>query len=189
MRIFCSVQWKMGGKRDQMAVFELAAAGFGVGLAAVGGDHVGRGPIVAVGEQDPLSEDRCFQRLAGLAVHLPGRRRPAGWLPVTAICRQADYVRAIDVSSSYWRSERRKHRGNEHDHVQCVPRLRLARTSLQAGTLSPEVCNRRPFVWSRRGRQTLWMSRLDSVPSEMVAVTLILAPLRRSRSPAVVRPW
>jgi hypothetical protein len=43
MRIFCSVQWKMGGKRDQMAVFELAATGFGVGLGAVGGDHVGRG--------------------------------------------------------------------------------------------------------------------------------------------------
>jgi hypothetical protein len=65
-------------------------------------------------------------------------------LPVTAICRQADHVRAIDVSSSYWRSERRKHRVNENDHVQWVPRLRLARTSLQAGTLPPEVCKTAP---------------------------------------------
>jgi hypothetical protein len=75
--IFCSAQWNMG-ERDQMAVSALAATGFGVGLGAVGGDHLGCGPVVAVGEQDPLSEDLCFQRTAGLAVQAETGRVPAG---------------------------------------------------------------------------------------------------------------
>jgi len=52
-------------------VFELAEAGFGVGLGAVGGDHLGHRPVVAVGEQDPLAEDLGFQGPAG-ASGVPG---------------------------------------------------------------------------------------------------------------------
>jgi hypothetical protein len=58
-----------------MAVLQLAATGFGAGRGAVGGDHVGHGPIVAIGEQDPLSEDLCFRRPVGLAADLPRRRK------------------------------------------------------------------------------------------------------------------
>jgi len=64
------------GERGQMAASALAATGFGVSLGAVGGDHLGCRPVVAVGEQDPLSEDLCFQRMAGLAVQArPGACR------------------------------------------------------------------------------------------------------------------
>ena len=57
------------GERDHVAVFELAEAGFGVGLGAVGGDHLGYGPVVAVGEQDPFAEDLRLPAPGG-----PGRR-------------------------------------------------------------------------------------------------------------------
>ena len=66
------------GERHDVAVFELAEAGFGVGLGAVGGDHLGHGPVVAVGEQDPLAEDLGFQGVAGLAVD--AATTGAGWL-------------------------------------------------------------------------------------------------------------
>ena len=67
-----------------MPVFELAEAGFGVGLGAVGGDHLTGGPVVAVGEQDPLAEDLGFQGLAGLAVDSPA---PPGRLVVILSAR------------------------------------------------------------------------------------------------------
>ena len=65
---------------DDAGVLELAEAGFGVGLGAVGGDDLGGGPVVAVGEQDPLAEVLGFQGLAGLLVGVPGQAeasRPA----------------------------------------------------------------------------------------------------------------
>jgi len=40
-------------------------AGSTLGLRAVGGDHVGDGPVVAVGEQDPFAEQALFQPAAG----------------------------------------------------------------------------------------------------------------------------
>jgi hypothetical protein len=58
-----------------VAVFELAETGFGVGLGAVGGDHLGRGPVAAVGEQDPLAKDLVLQRAAGGGAGAEGDRQ------------------------------------------------------------------------------------------------------------------
>jgi RimJ/RimL family protein N-acetyltransferase len=47
-------------------------------LRAVGGDHLGGGPVVAVGEQDPLAEVLGLQGLAGLVVGVPGQPQAGG---------------------------------------------------------------------------------------------------------------
>jgi len=61
-----------GRERDDVGVFELAEAGLGVGLGAVGGDDVGDGPVLAVGDEDPFAEDLGFQRVAGDLIDLDG---------------------------------------------------------------------------------------------------------------------
>ena len=61
------------GEGDQVAVFELREAFFDVGLGAVGGDHVGGRPVVAVGEQDPFAEVFVFEVAVRGVVGAPGQ--------------------------------------------------------------------------------------------------------------------
>src|SRR6266536_3596613 len=67
-----------GAKRHHLGVLELAEPGFDLGLGAVGGHHLGGGPLVAVGEQDPLAEDAALQAPAGRLVGVP-RQAEGGW--------------------------------------------------------------------------------------------------------------
>jgi len=53
-----------------VGVFELVEAELGVGLGAVGGDHVGDRPVVAVGDQDLFAGYLGFQRVASVLVDL-----------------------------------------------------------------------------------------------------------------------
>ena len=62
-----------------MRVLELAEAELGVGLGAVGGDHVGHRPV-AVGEQDPLAEQARLEPGAGAGVGAPGQPQLGGRL-------------------------------------------------------------------------------------------------------------
>ncbi len=60
------------GEGDDLGVLELAESGLGVGLGAVAGDHLGRRPLVAAGDQDPLAEQLGRQFAAGGVVDGPG---------------------------------------------------------------------------------------------------------------------
>src|SRR6266700_3145396 len=66
------------GEGHHVRVFELAESGFGVGLGAVAGDHLGYRPVVAAGDQDPLAEQLGLQLAAGRLVHGPGQPQLAG---------------------------------------------------------------------------------------------------------------
>ena len=88
-----------------MGVFELAEAGFGVGLGAVGGDDLGGGPVVAVGEQDPLAEDLVFQAPGGRRGRCArsaeaGRVLPARVDVRTRLSQRGRQDRAISASTS-----------------------------------------------------------------------------------------
>jgi hypothetical protein len=48
------------GEADDFGVFELAEAGFDVGLASVAGDDVDDRPGVAVGDQEAFAEQLGF---------------------------------------------------------------------------------------------------------------------------------
>ena len=66
-------------------VFHLPEGGLGLGLGPVGGDDLGGGPVVVVGDQDVLAEDLFFQGGAGAGVDVPGEavvlRGISGQLP------------------------------------------------------------------------------------------------------------
>jgi len=55
---------------DQVGVFELSEAELGLGLGAVGSDHLGDRPVVPVGDQDAFAEDLGFQVDAGVLVEV-----------------------------------------------------------------------------------------------------------------------
>ncbi len=61
--------WAEGGGAR---VFHLPEGGLGLGLGPVGGDDLGGGPVVVVGDQDVLAEDLFFQGGAGGGVDVPG---------------------------------------------------------------------------------------------------------------------
>jgi hypothetical protein len=61
-----------GGERHDGPVLELAEAGFGIGLGAVGGDDIGDRPVGAVGEQDPFAEHFALQSAVGGGIGAPG---------------------------------------------------------------------------------------------------------------------
>src|SRR6266516_4197882 len=67
-----------GAKRHHLGVLELAEPGFDLGLGAGGGHYLGGGPLVAVGEHDPLAEDPALQAPAGRLVGMP-RQAQGGW--------------------------------------------------------------------------------------------------------------
>jgi hypothetical protein len=59
-------------------IFELTETELGVGLRAVRGDHIGDGPVVVVGDQDPFAEDLVFQGGPGVFVDVPGQVQIGG---------------------------------------------------------------------------------------------------------------
>jgi hypothetical protein len=61
-----------GSEGDDVGVFHLPEPGLDLGLGAVGGDHVGGGPGVSVGEQDPFAEGPGLEASAGAGVGAPG---------------------------------------------------------------------------------------------------------------------
>ena len=58
--------------RRAAAMTALRLARLGLGLGPVGGDDLGGGPVVVVGDQDVLAEDLFFQGGAGGGVDVPG---------------------------------------------------------------------------------------------------------------------
>ena len=64
-----------------MGVFELPEAELDVGLGPVGGDHIGYGPVFAVGDQDPFAEDLVFQGGPGPGVDDDGEPALGGGGP------------------------------------------------------------------------------------------------------------
>jgi hypothetical protein len=62
-----------GAERHDVGVFELSEPCFYLGLGAVGGDDVGDGPVVTVGEQDPFAEQALLKSLTGADVGMPGQ--------------------------------------------------------------------------------------------------------------------
>ena len=70
--MLCSVQWNIGLKEATRGSFILPEGGFGLGLGPVGGDDLGGGPVVVVGDQDVLAEDLFFQGGAGAGVDVQG---------------------------------------------------------------------------------------------------------------------
>jgi hypothetical protein len=67
-----------GTEGDDAGVFELAEGELGLGLGSVGGDHLGHGPVVVIGDQHVLAEDLLFQGGAGGRVDAPGQAQVFG---------------------------------------------------------------------------------------------------------------
>ena len=101
--ILWSVQWNMGENDTTCAVLQLAEVAFGVGLGAIGGDHFGAGPVVAVGEEDPFAEDTPLRGPRGPARRVPGQAQPAGRSPVRVTCSTRATQRGIEMAAiSAW---------------------------------------------------------------------------------------
>ena len=79
---------------DHVRVFELAEAGFGFGLGSVGGDDVGDGPGVAVGEQDPLPNSCCSSAVRAAVSIRQDSRSVAGVVPVSSVTSTSPTQRA-----------------------------------------------------------------------------------------------
>jgi len=70
--MLCSVQWNIGLKEATRGSFICRKEASASDWDPVGGDDLGGGPVVVVGDQDVLAEDLFFQGGAGGGVDVPG---------------------------------------------------------------------------------------------------------------------
>src|ERR1035441_6552587 len=71
-----------GAEGDDVGVFELAEGELGFGLGPVGGDDLGGGPVIVIGDQHVLAEELLFQGRAGSLVDAPGEAQVFGLVAV-----------------------------------------------------------------------------------------------------------